>query len=350
MLSSPVLYAGNADIIVAGSEPPPLGADPAISARIWIERRGAGGALWRIELDGAPPYPVYLETAISPADANGRAVLAIAFQTETPPASGEYGRILSLDLANGAIESSVPLRYPRVFAQGKPDTGDTLHVYGVQRLASGEILLFGGDGGGPYRWWAGLRKGDGSFVWDAGAPSRGYGEVRSARETAEGIELLVDAIAFTRDYRDRRLLIKLNRAGRIVSTLDLGSLSTDQFQFAADGGLLAIRDTGTKRQLALLDAQGNARILDPALPDDTRLIGQAGRWLVFDNDAGRQWFVALDGERIGKGFAIPPGSEILRFELVDGRPVEWLLQQSCRRRSAEFDCIGYQLTLQRVTF
>lgn len=356
VLSSPVIYAGNADIIVAGSEPPPGAADPTAPARGWIERRGANGAQWRIEIDRLPPYPVYLEAAISSVDGAGRAFLALTFQTENPPPNGEYGRLLSIDLATGAVESSTPLHYPRVFAHGKPDNGDTLHVYGVQRLASGDILLFGGDGVGPYRWFAGLRKSDGSFVWDTGAPSRGYGEARSARETEQGFELLVDAIAYTRDYRDRRLLIKLNRAGRIVSTVDLGSLGTDQFQFADDGGLIAVRrigtGIGTVWQLMSIDAQGNARMVEPALPDDARLIGQAGKWLAFDNDIGRQWFMSLDGERIGfgNGLAIPPGSEIVRFEIVDGRPVEWLLQQSCRRRSAEFDCIGYDLTLLRVTF
>jgi hypothetical protein len=197
-----------------------------------------------------------------------------------------------------------------------------------------------------------LRHETGELLWDVGAPTRGYGEVRAARQTAQGIELLVNAIAYTHDLRDRHLQIRLNRLGHIVSVKDLGSLGTNQFQFSDNGGVIGEMLVSGERQIFTFDARGNAGVIGPVLPADVRLIARTGRWLVFDNEAGRHLFMSLDGRLLGfpDGIEIPDRSEIVRFDTIDGRPVEWLLRQRCADRATSFDCRAYELTLLRVAF
>jgi hypothetical protein len=164
------IFIQDDEAVVAVSEALDASARPPM--RAWIERIGAGGVRWRYELDHLPPA-TFIETAPSPVAADGRTLLAVTFQTLKAPPGGEYGRLLSIDLATGAVDRVVPLRYPRIAAHGKPDDEDRLHVFGALRLQDGRIAIYGGDDVGPYRWWLGLRGADGAFLWDAGAPRRG---------------------------------------------------------------------------------------------------------------------------------------------------------------------------------
>lgn len=341
------IYAQGDDAVVAVTEALDDSVVPPV--RAWIARLGPQGVVWRYDLEDVPPG-TELESAFSPPAPGRPALLVLTFQTPRAPQGGHYGQALSIDLASGKVDPVVVLDYPRVPAHGRPDEDDRLHVFGALRLYDGRIAVYGGDDAGPYRWWVGLRGADGTFLWDAGAPRRGYGEAQDMRETATGLEVLVNAIAYTADYRDRHLLVRLSRTGRIMSIDDLGSLGASEIAFVGADRLMVAVEEGDD-YVVRLRGPGSATRQLARLPRESHFDSQAGRFLVFVGLDGRRWFLDVDGQPQGAddGIDAPPVDG--RY-VVDarGRPAQYVLQQKCLDEPSPGQCRRLELSLVRLDF
>lgn len=320
--------------------------------RAWLERRGPKGVLWRSEIGGLPRALIGFDAAATPPDAQGRSVVALAFQMESVAAGDSYGRLLSIDLTSGAVAWSEAIGYPRIAGRPKQDGEDRLFLAGVLGLAEGQTLIYGGSGAGPYQWWAGLRGANGKWLWDTGMPTRGYGEVRDARVTANGVELLIYAIAYTRDYRDRYQLVRLDRQGRLASRLDLGSPGDASFWLAGKSGLIVGARRAERLELSLRDDKGVARRFGPDLPEKLSLFDQIGPWLALSNDARRVWLVSTEGGQIGfpAGLAGADADGLLMLNTAGTRPVKMMVQRKCLEPAAQSRCRRYELALVRIEF
>lgn len=342
------IYAQGDDAVVAVLE----AVDATVNGPVrgWIERLGPQGVKWRYELENLPPGTDF-ETTLAVPQPGQPALLVVTFQTPYAPEGGRYGQALSIDLDSGKVDVVVPLGYPRIQGQRKPDNDDRLHVFGALRLKDGRLAVYGGDDAGPYRWWVGLRGAEGDFLWDAGAPRRGFGEAQDLRETATGLEVLVNAIAYTVDFRDRHLLIRLGRTGHILGVEDLGSLGASEMAFVgADRMMVAAEEDGD--YVVRLRGPGKAVLELGRLPRETHFDSQAGPYLVFVSLGGTRWFLPVDESApplFPDGIEGPPVDGRYVID-ANGRPVQYALQQKCLEERDQGECRRLELTLARIEF
>jgi hypothetical protein len=174
--------------------------------------------------------------------------------------------------------------------------------------------------------------------------------VHAAREVPGGIELLIQAIAYTPDYRDRHLLVRLDRSGRIVSITDLMPLSGHEAALVDADKLLLVTPADDQRSVVLRDGSGKTREL-ARFSAGTSLVDQVGPWLVFVDMTSRHWFMSADGRRLGppEGIDGPPVEG--RYALdANGRPAKYILQQKCTDEPAQGECRRLELSLTKVEF
>ena len=136
-------------------------------------------------------------------------------------------------------------------------------------LPSGLIAFYGGVGSGPFAWWAGLRKPDGTVLWDV-VSRRSLGHVVDLRPDGDGVELsLVQIMSFDHGHGGLgSFRVRIDAAGRIVGSMRLWRRESAP-RFTRDGGMAYIvLEEKRPTTIEVLDRLGHRRFAR-TLTEDT---------------------------------------------------------------------------------
>ncbi|MBV9834884.1 MAG: hypothetical protein JO055_10775 [Alphaproteobacteria bacterium] len=279
----------------------------------FIERRdGAGQRVWRQPVPGLPAK--YQAFSLVRIEGKTRAELTLAavFNPTDAKPGDPFARIIEVDIAKGALSIVGSFPYPKK-SRDTPD--DWLELTHAKVLPSGQIVFFGGVGPGPVWWWVGLRKPDGTPLWDL-VSRRGIGQVVDLRQDGDGFDALVVNIMSQDGERGTGTFrLRINAAGQVVGSIKLWQRESGP-RFTPDGGMAYVMfHEKLPAVIHVLDRQGRQRFtrtlpvdvygVDRCLDDGTIVMGRDNGYL----------FLAADGNSM----MVISGADYGMNILPDGR-------------------------------
>jgi hypothetical protein len=265
----------------------------------FIERRdGAGQRLWRHTVPGLPAKYEAFSLAVVEGKTRADLTLAAVFNPANAKPGDPFARIIEVDVAKGALNVVGSFPYPK--NRGTPD--DWLELTHAKALPSGQIVFYGGIGPGPFYWWVGLRKPDGTPVWDV-VSQRSVGQVVDLRQDGDGFDALVVNI-MSKDFQrgTGTFRLHISGAGRVASSLKLWQRESGP-RFTPDGGMAYVVPRDKQPTIIeVLDRQGQRRFtraltedvygVDRCLDDGTIVLGRDRGYLMLSADGDSMILVA----------------------------------------------------------
>lgn len=279
----------------------------------FIERRDSTGQrVWRHPVPGLPAKYEAFSLAVIQGRTRADLMLAAVFNPANARPGDPFARIIEVDIAKGALNIVGSFPYPKV--RGTLD--DWFELTHAKALPSGQIVFYGGIGSGPFQWWVGLRKPDGTPLWDV-VSQRGIGQVVDLRQDGDGFDVLVVNI-MSRDFQrgTGTFRLRINAAGRVASSIKLWQRENGP-RFTPDGGMVYVVPREKQPTIVeALDRQGHRRFtrtltedvygVERCLDDGTIVLGRDKGFL----------FLAADGDSMilvsgpGYGMDILPDGTI----------------------------------------
>jgi hypothetical protein len=284
-------------VILSIIEGKPGDYDPGKPRIAFVERRDmAGRTAWRQRLPGLPSRywgPVVVAAKGPP----GSPLIVVAtFAPIDAPRDAAHGSIIAVDERSGATRITGTLRRP-----GNEDyvPEDQMGVDQAIMLPPDLVALVGGVGQGPFTWWIGLRRLNGTVVWDV-LSRRSVGEIRDVRRLKDGFEISVLNL-ISDNGTTGPLLLRIDGAGRVTASVRFRRGATAP-AFTPDGGLAYLVD-GDLKALIVEDRLGNRRFavsvpdafhVMPCLDDGTYVLGRTGDVVLVSPDGKSAIAVAAD--------------------------------------------------------
>lgn len=268
----------------------------------FIERRdGAGQRVWRHPVPGLPARYEAFSLAVVEGRTRADLVLAAVFNPTDARPGDPFARIIVVDIARGALTIVGSFSYP----QKRATSGDWLELTHARALPSGQIVFYGGIGSGPFAWWVGLRKPDGTPVWDV-VSQRGLGQVVDLRQDGDGFDVLVVNI-MSRDLQRSTgsFRLRIDRAGRVVGSVKLWQRENGP-RFTPDGGMAYVIPREKRPTIIeVLDRQGRRRFtraltddvygVERCLDDGTIVLGRDKGFMMLAADGNSMLVLAQQG-------------------------------------------------------
>lgn len=278
----------------------------------FIERRdNAGQRVWRHPVPGLPEK--YQAFSLARVEGKTRADLVVAavFNPANAKPGDAFARIIEIDVAKGELKIVGSFPYPKK-SRATPD--DWLELTRVKALPSGQFIFFGGIGSGPFFWWVGLRKPDGTPLWDV-VSQWGIGQVVDLRQDGDGYDAFVVNIMAPDRSGTGTFRVRIDGSGRIAGSAKLWQRESGP-RFLPDGGWAYVEHRENKPSTVhVMDRQGRQRFtrmlpgdaynIERILDDGTILIGREKGYLLLAADGDSM--VTIAGVNYGMEF-LPDGA------------------------------------------
>jgi len=265
-------------LLLVREEPPGIGGD-AVTQHVRLERRDAAGrVVWQQPVPGLPQrLGTFACVYVAGAGAQ-RPLLVMTFLPADNRRTAPYGRIVEVDEATGQLRALGAIARPRTKEWIE---GEVFELHGVLRLDSDRLAVHGGFGSGPYQWWIGQMRLDGTLLWQAMGHSSA-GEVTALRAVPGGFDASVHiVIAWPNTANVGVFRMRFDHAGKLVGSTKM--TANGALHFAPDGSVATV---GVDRPPTLIieDRQGRRRTL-AVLPDGASLRYRLddGAFVLFDD-------------------------------------------------------------------
>ena len=203
-----------------------------------IERRdNAGRTVWRQRVPGLPTryWRPSVLAAKGPPAPHLTVVANFGLGNGRDPAQG---RIIALDERSGVMRVTGTLRGPK--SGYYPPEEDGIRVDQAVMLSPGLIMFVGHIGLEPGLWWIGLRRAEGTVVWDVFS-RLAQGDVADVRRLKDGFEISVLQILSHEAKSSGTFILRIDGAGRVTSSARFrGTMRAPVF--TRDGGLAWLQD------------------------------------------------------------------------------------------------------------
>jgi len=232
----------------------------------FVERRDkAGQVVWRHPLPGVPARQGSLQVIAVEGKTRADLTLAAVFIPEAPKPGDAFAKLIEVDIGGGTLRVAGGFTYPE---KKRLTTDDWMELTRAKALPSGLIVFYGGIGSGPFAPWVGLRKPDGTVLWDV-VSRRGLGHVVDIRQDGTAFDVSLvhimsrDLTAGTGTFR-----LRIDAAGRVAGSVKLWQRESG-FRFTPDGGMAYVAHAeGKPTTIHVLDRAGRVRFVR-TLPEDT---------------------------------------------------------------------------------
>lgn len=267
----------------------------------FIERRDrAGQIVWRHPVPGLPARHNGVNLLAVEGRTRADLTLAAVFNPIEAKPGDAFARIIEVDITKGALQVVGSFGYPD---KKRGTTDDWLELTHAKALPSGLIVFYGGVGSGPFWWWVGLRKPDGTVIWDV-ISKRGLGHVVDLRADGDGYDVvLVNVMSLDQRLGTGAFRLRIDAAGRVAASVKLWQ---DELapRFTPDGGMARL--TTHENQPTVVEVKdrrgltqfvrslpGDTYTIDRCLDDGTIVLNRKDGFLFLAAD-GRSMISASD--------------------------------------------------------
>ena len=253
-------------IALVRETPPGIGGESQ-AQHVWLERRDAEGRVaWRQAVPGLPDRFERFAAQYVAGSGARRSLLVTSFLPADKRRSALYGRMVEIEETAGTLRALGGVARPRT---KEWIADEAFELYGVLRQDDDRLVVYGGFGTGPFRWWIAQMRLDGTKLWETMGQTSA-GEVTSMRGVAGGFEASVHVVmAWPNTANVGAFRMRFDASGRLVGSLKTpvrrGHLFTPDGSSAtlseeADG-LLQVEDRlGRRRAVALLPGATDLRL------------------------------------------------------------------------------------------